>query len=171
MRFCLLDRISVFEPGKRLTSVKCVSLAEEYLADHFPAFPVLPGVFMVECATQSAAWLVRLSEDYAHSLVYLEEARSVKFTDFVTPGRMLAMTVEQTEREGSLIRFKFQGEVDGQVSVSGRLALRCANLADEDPERADLDAQMIELQRSLGAMLARDALRGASAPVLAPSET
>lgn len=163
MRFCLLDRIAAYEPGKRLTSVKSVTLAEEYLADHFPQFPVLPGVFMVECATQSAAWLVRLSEDYAHSQVYLEEARSVKFTDFVTPGRTLHMTVEQIEREAGLIRFKFQGEVDGQVSVSGRLALRCANLADDDPCQADLDARIIEQQRALGDMLSQGAEVGSSA--------
>ena len=46
MRFWLLDRICSFEAGKQLTAVKNVSLAEEYLADHFPEFPVLPGVFM-----------------------------------------------------------------------------------------------------------------------------
>ncbi len=53
MRFWLLDRICSFEPDTELTAVKNVSLAEEYLADHFPDFPVLPGVFMLEAATQA----------------------------------------------------------------------------------------------------------------------
>lgn len=153
MRFCLLDRICSYEPDKELTSVKSVSLAEEYLADHFPEFPVLPGVFMLEAATQSAAWLVRLSENYAHSVIVLEEARSIKFTDFVTPGRMLQMRVEQTDREDSLVRLKFQGEVDGAVCVSGRLSLRVANLADEDKDMAELDARMVHCQRSFGSLL------------------
>src|SRR5918997_4533284 len=108
MRFCLLDRISSLEPDVELTAVKNVSLAEEYLADHFPEFPVLPGVFMLEAATQSAAWLVRISENYAHSMIVLQEAKSVKFTDFVTPGHQLKMMVEQLKREESLASFKFQ---------------------------------------------------------------
>src|SRR5918999_588910 len=134
MRFCLLDRICSLEPEVELTAVKNVSLAEEYLADHFPEFPVLPGVFMLEAATQAAAWLVRLSENYAHSMITLQEARSVKFTDFVPPGRQLQITVEQLSRDGALISFKFQGEVEGRTCVSGRLTLQCSNLADEDSE-------------------------------------
>ena len=47
MRFTLLDRVVAIEPGKSITAIKTVSLAEEYLADHFPRFPVLPGVFML----------------------------------------------------------------------------------------------------------------------------
>ena len=54
MRFTLLDRIVEVEPGKSITAVKAVSLSEEYLADHFPRFPVLPGVFMLEAMTQAS---------------------------------------------------------------------------------------------------------------------
>jgi 3-hydroxyacyl-[acyl-carrier-protein] dehydratase len=155
MRFWLIDRITSVEPDVELTAIKSVSLAEEYLADHFPEFPVLPGVFMLEAATQSAAWLIRISENYAHSIVTLEEARSVKFTDFVTPGRTLRITVEQLKREGALVFFKFQGEVDGRTCVSGRLTLHCANLADDDAEMASLDARMISYQRQVEAVLTR----------------
>ena len=163
MRFWLLDRICSIEPDVELTAVKNVSLAEEYLADHFPEFPVLPGVFMLEAATQAAAWLVRISENYAHSMIVLEEARSVKFTDFVTPGRTLRITVEQLKREGALVFFKFQGDVEDRVCVSGRLTLQCSNLADENPELASLDARMIGYQRSVEALLTRSLnLAGAS---------
>src|SRR5215204_5455135 len=152
MRFCLLDRICSLTPDQELTAVKNVSLAEEYLADHFPEFPVLPGVFMLEAATQAASWLVRLSENYTHSLIVLQEARSVKFTDFVNPGRQLRITVEQLKREDALVSFKFQGEVEGRVCVSGRLTLECSNLADDDPELAGLDARLIGYQRQLQAL-------------------
>jgi 3-hydroxyacyl-[acyl-carrier-protein] dehydratase len=157
MRFCLLDRICSLEPDVELTAVKNVSLAEEYLADHFPEFPVLPGVFMLEAATQAASWLVRLSENYAHSMISLQEARSVKFTDFVSPGQTLRMTVEQLKREDSLVSFKFQGDVEGRVCVSGRLTLECWNLADEDPELAGLDERMISHQRKIQGLLSRAA--------------
>lgn len=155
MRFCLLDQICSYEAGKSITTVKNVSLAEEYLADHFPEFPVLPGVFMLEAATQSGAWLVRLSEDYAHSIVVLHEARAVKYADFVTPGNQLKMTVEQTDEEERYVKMKFQGEVNGRLSVSGRIVLERYNLADEDPNQAGLDSRMIEYQRNQESLLTR----------------
>jgi 3-hydroxyacyl-[acyl-carrier-protein] dehydratase len=164
MRFCLLDRIVSLEPDVEITAVKSVSLAEEYLADHFPEFPVLPGVFMLEAATQAAVWLVRISENYAHSMITLQEARSVKFTDFVTPGNSLRLAVEQIKREDALVHFKFQGEVDGRVCVSGRLSLECYNLADDNPELASLDARMLAHQRTLEPLLTR----GMAAPAATP---
>jgi 3-hydroxyacyl-[acyl-carrier-protein] dehydratase len=155
MRFWLLDRISSFEPGTELTAVKNVSLSEEYLADHFPDFPVLPGVFMLEAATQAGAWLVRLSEDYAHSIVVLSEARAVKYSDFVTPGNSLQVTVKQQKSDDRYVYFRFEGEVEGRISVSGRLVLERYNLADANPEQADLDARMIAHQRSTAELLTR----------------
>jgi 3-hydroxyacyl-[acyl-carrier-protein] dehydratase len=59
MRFILIDKIVEIEKGRRIKAVKSVTLAEEYLADHFPAFPVLPGVFLLEGLIESASWLVR----------------------------------------------------------------------------------------------------------------
>ena len=53
MRYWLLDKIRSFQPDVELAASKNVTLTEEYLADHFPEFPVLPGVFMLEAATQS----------------------------------------------------------------------------------------------------------------------
>ena len=82
MRFLLLDAIQSYEPGVQLTAIKNVAMSEEYLADHFPEFPVLPGVFMLEAATQAAAWLLRLSENFAHSVITLKEARNIKYADF-----------------------------------------------------------------------------------------
>jgi len=155
MRFWLLDRICSVDPGVELTAVKHVTLAEEYLADHFPEFPVLPGVFMLEAATQAASWLIRLSENYAHSMIAMVEARSVKFTDFVTPGNALRITVEQLKREDALVYFKFQGEVESRLCVSGRLTLQCYNLADDNPELASLDARLQEYQRSVESVLTR----------------
>ncbi|MCG8450580.1 MAG: beta-hydroxyacyl-ACP dehydratase [Pirellulales bacterium] len=155
MQFWLLDRICSFEPDKELTAVKNVSLAEEYLADHFPEFPVLPGVFMLEAATQAGAWLVRLSENYAHSIVVLHEARAIKYADFVTPGNALTMRVEQTKSDQRYVNLKFQGEVDGRISVSGRLVLERYNLADNDPNLQGLDSRMIAHQRNTESLLTR----------------
>jgi 3-hydroxyacyl-[acyl-carrier-protein] dehydratase len=155
MRFVLLDRISSLEPHAELTAIKNVSLSEEYLADHFPEFPVLPGVFMLEAATQASAWLIRLSENYAHSMIVLQEARSVKFTDFVSPSHSLVMKVEQLKRDGREASMKFEGQVEGRVCVSGRLTLECYKLAEQDPELVDVDRRVIDFQKTLAAVLTR----------------
>src|SRR5260221_10514665 len=102
MRFTLIDRVTELVPGERITAIKNLSLAEEYLADHFPGFPVMPGVLMLEAMTQTGAWLIRASEDFAHSTVLLKEARNVKYASFVEPSETLIVTasiLEQNERQ------------------------------------------------------------------------
>ena len=69
MRFVLIDRILELTPGESLVGVKNLTLAEEYLADHFPGFPVMPGVLMLEALTQAGAWLIRETEDFANSVI------------------------------------------------------------------------------------------------------
>ena len=106
MRFVLLDRIAgVEQTGRALVAVKNLSLAEEYLADHFPGFPVMPGVLMLEALTQAGAWLVRDMEDFAHSVVVLKQAKTIKYGSFVEPGRQLQLRVElvsHDDRESEL---------------------------------------------------------------------
>lgn len=155
MRFTLIDRIIELQPGQSITAVKTLSLAEEYLADHFPNFPVLPGVLMLEAMTQAAAWLVRASEDFAHSMVVLKEASNVKYGQFVRPGQTLTVTaeiVDQTERE---TRIKAQGRVDGRVTVGARFVLQRYNVADINPDRAFTDAGIIRELRELYQVLLR----------------
>lgn len=160
MRFWLLDRICSFEPNTELTAIKNVSLSEDYLADHFPEFPVLPGVFMLEAATQAGAWLIRLSENYAHSVIELHEAKAVKFADFVTPGRTLQMRVQQKKRDGQFVHLRFEGKVEGRTCVSGRLILACSNLAEggeenDHPELVDVDKRMIKQLRTMEILLTK----------------
>ena len=159
MRFTLVDRIVSLEPGKTITAIKNLSLAEEYLADHFPGFPVLPGVLMLEAMTQAAAWLIRTTEDFQHSMVVLKEARNVKYSKFVEPGQTLTVTAEwldggekrdQGEHE---VRFKASGEVDGEQAVSARLTLATYNLADNDPAQAVTDEVVRLKLRELHALL------------------
>lgn len=139
MQFTLIDRITELQEGERITAVKGLSLAEEYLEDHFPRFPVMPGVLMLEAMYQAAAWLVRKSEDFAHSVVLLKEARNVKFQDFVGPGQVLTVTATIVQQEDQTTTLNARGVVDGRTAVSGRLVLERFNLADRLPGRAATD--------------------------------
>ena len=139
MKFYLVDRILKLEPPKRLIGVKNLSLAEEYLADHFPAYPVLPGVLMLEALVQSAAWLVRASTNFEKTLILLREARNVRYGSFVRPGGQLVMEVEAIEIGPTSSSFKATSQCDGQTAVQAKLTLEHLNVADEDPTCADLD--------------------------------
>lgn len=149
MRYTLIDRIVELEPGSKIVAVKALSLAEEYLADHFPLFPVMPGVLMLEAMTQTAAWLVRASEDFAHSTVILKEARNVKYADFVEPGQMLTVTCEVIDQNDHETRFKASGTVNDKTAVSARLTLERYNQGQREPHRAALDGYTAMKAREL----------------------
>ncbi len=89
MRFHLLDRIVDLKPGRSLSAVKNLTLGEEYLADHFPMFPVMPGVLMLQTLVEAGSWLLRLTEDYRHSIITLRETRNLKYGSFMEPGRQM----------------------------------------------------------------------------------
>ncbi|MCR4411999.1 MAG: beta-hydroxyacyl-ACP dehydratase [Thermoguttaceae bacterium] len=155
MRFSLIDRIDLLEPGKRITAVKNLTMAEEYLADHFPQFPVMPGVLMVEAMAQAGAWLIRASEDFAHSMVVLKEVRGVKYGQFVEPGQTLEVSVEIIRQSDEETEVKARGMVAGRTTVNGRLVLSRYDLADTDPAQAPTDAVVRKEMRSLFALLYR----------------
>src|SRR5229473_2188661 len=122
MRFSLVDQILEVQPGKTIRVAKYLTLGEEYLADHFPTFPVMPGVLMLQTLVEAAAWLLRLTDDYRHSVIVLREARNVKYGNLMEPGRRLVLTVEIAEAcinpEQPLVTFKGKGEQEGVPTVS-----------------------------------------------------
>ena len=163
MRFCLLDRITDLTPGVKITAVKRLRPDEDYLEDHFPNFPVMPGVLMLEAMYQASAWLVRQTEGFAHSVVILKEARNVKYFDFVTPGKELVVTAEIVKQDDSTTTLKTQATLGDNVAVSGRLVLERFNLADRLPARRDTDPYLRhELRQVLSRILPAEV--GATSP-------
>ena len=143
MKFLLIDKIESITPGERIVATKNLTLAEEYLQDHFPSFPVLPGVLMLEAITQAAAWLVRLSEDYAHSLVVLQAARNVKYAYFLRPGATLRCEVDVIKLTDEEAKFKATGTVDGRLAVSARVELARVSLAETKGELGRQTDEMV----------------------------
>jgi 3-hydroxyacyl-[acyl-carrier-protein] dehydratase len=144
MRFILIDKVVSLDSGKEIKTVKSVSLAEEYLADHFPTFPVLPGVLLLEGLIESASWLVREAENFAHSMILLEQARNVKYKSFLAPGAQIEYTVQVKTIEENISSFVGFGVSGNEQIVEAKLGLRHFNLADENPALADIDARVIE---------------------------
>ena len=153
MQFTFVDRVLYLEPGVRITTLKCLSMGEEYLADHFPRFPVMPGVLMLQAMTDAAAMLIGATEDFTYSIITLKEAKNIKFADFVQPGRVLTVTAEIHKFGQRDVEFKAQGSLDDRTAVSGRLVLERYNLADTRPLLADTDEHLRGLQRSRLALL------------------
>lgn len=139
MRFCLIDSITELERGKRISAAKGVSLAEEYLADHFPSFPVLPGVFILQGLIEAATWLAYDALDFAPVVILLRSAKNVTYKSFVKPGNLLRlevacrlMTPERSEYEGTgycaleeMVRARFElrhlwAEQDSRVGQAVR---------------------------------------------------
>ena len=144
MKFILIDRVVSFEAGSMLTAVKSVSLAEEYLADHFPIFPVLPGVLLLEGLVESASWLVRQSQDFANSMVLLSQARNVKYKSFAAPGMQIQYTVTAKDIEENVSSFKGVGICGDKPIVEAKFTLRHFNLAEKDPKMAMVDGEVVE---------------------------
>jgi 3-hydroxyacyl-[acyl-carrier-protein] dehydratase len=144
MRFILIDKVVSLEIGKQIKTVKNVSLAEEYLSDHFPTFPVLPGVLLLEGLIESASWLVRQTENFAHSMILLEQARNVKYKSFLAPGEWIEYTVDVKTIEENISSFTGFGSSQGERIVEAKFGLRHFNLADEISAMAGIDAEIIE---------------------------
>ena len=144
MRFILIDKVISLEHGKQIKTLKNLSLAEEYLSDHFPTFPVLPGVLLLEGLIESASWLVRQKENFAHSMVLLAEAKNVKYKSFLAPGASIEYTVEAKTVEENVSSFSGFGISKDQTIVEARFGLRHFNLADENPAMSAVDAIVIE---------------------------
>ncbi|MEM8873306.1 MAG: 3-hydroxyacyl-ACP dehydratase FabZ family protein [Planctomycetota bacterium] len=154
MKFRLIDSIeSVSDDKSKLVARKNVSLAEEYLGDHFPSFPVLPGVMMLEALTQASAWLVHLRSDFAHSMVVLKRARNVRYGTFVAPGDTLDVTVELKKEADGIATFDAVGTVAGERALAGKLDLSAFNLADKQAAPVEVDSRLVAHHKAAWATL------------------
>ena len=149
MKFCLVDRITELTPGESISTIKNVSMAEEYLQDHFPGFSILPGVFMVEAMVQTCAWLSRVTDDFQHSVIVLKQAKAVKFNSFLKPGQTLNLTATMKKNESDTASFIASGTVDNISAVSARITLLKKNLRDHREDMAGSDERILKSMKTL----------------------
>uniref|UniRef100_A0A7C4LJC0 Beta-hydroxyacyl-ACP dehydratase n=1 Tax=Schlesneria paludicola TaxID=360056 RepID=A0A7C4LJC0_9PLAN len=107
MRWIWIDRFVEFEHGKRAKAIKNVSLAEEHLHDHFPAFPVMPGALILEGMAQTGGILLGQVHAFEH-VVILAKVPRLTFHSWAVPGDTLTYTAELLEarEEGGMVACK-----------------------------------------------------------------
>lgn len=123
MRFNLIDRI-LERTADRVVAVKCVTAAEEYLGDHFPGFPVLPGVMMLEALVQAGRLLVGEAGGAVSGVpLVVTGVRNVRYSSMVRPGESLRVDVRLRGVDGDAWDLEGIGTVDDQTAVQGRFRL------------------------------------------------
>ena len=129
MKFTLVDQMLECGPD-RAVAVKNVTASEEYLADHFPSFPVLPGVFMLEAMVQAARSVL---EQHGCQRMMLGEVGALRYGTFVRPGESLKVEVELVKTTDETFSFKGTGvrlcigaDQEPATAVSGRFTMRAA---------------------------------------------
>lgn len=117
MRWFLLDKVTELVVGERARGVKCVSLTDEVLHDHFPDYPVLPGALILEAGAQLGGYLVEASSLEADRPVrraVLAQVKDARFYEAVGPGDRLELSATLESRLDGAARVRLEGGVEGK---------------------------------------------------------
>lgn len=113
----LVDRIVEFVHGEKAVGLKNVTINEPHFQGHFPSFPVMPGVLIVEAMAQTSATLVvqTLGKDAEGKLVYFMTIEEARFRKPVTPGDSMYIEVVKIHDRRNVWKFKGIARVEGKV--------------------------------------------------------
>ncbi len=119
--FLLVDRIVELEVGKRAVGIKNVTINEPFFQGHFPGYPVMPGVLIVEALAQVGGVAVLGMEENKGKLALFAGIDEFRFKDQVKPGDTLELEVEMTRLRGSVGKGHAVARVAGKVVAEGDL--------------------------------------------------
>lgn len=113
--FLLVDRVLELEEGKRAVAIKNVTANEEFFTGHFPNYPVMPGVLIVEALAQVSAVVMLTKEENKGRIGLLAGIDGCRFKKQVRPGDQLRLEVEITRLKGTIGKGKGRATVDGET--------------------------------------------------------
>ena len=127
--FLFLERLSDIVPGERAIGHKAVSFNEPHFQGHFPGYPVMPGVLIIEALAQTAGALVMhsLGLEQKERLVYFMTIDKARFRKPVRPGDMLRMPVTALQKRGPVWRFKGEAYVGEQLCAEAEYSAMIAS--------------------------------------------
>ena len=125
MRFELIDQV-IEQDESRIVALKNVTSAEEYLGDHFPGFPVLPGVMMLETLVQAGRKLLEFRGEAGEPFV-IGQVRNVRYGNMVRPGESLVVEVTLKGLKDNPWEMTGVGKVNDSVAVQGKFSLVSVN--------------------------------------------
>lgn len=129
--FLLIDKIEELELGKRAVGIKNVTINEPFFQGHFPGYPVMPGVLIVEALAQVGAVAMLSMEEHQGKIGLFAGIDEFRFKDQVKPGDTLVLEVELTRVRGTVGKGHGRALVNGKVVAEGGLmfALTAGNKA------------------------------------------
>jgi len=114
--FLLVDKVLEVEEGKHAIGIKNVTANEEFFNGHFPDYPVMPGVLIVEALAQVGAVAMLKKEENRGRLAFFAGIDNCRFKRQVRPGDQLRLEVEMTRVRGSIGKGKAVATVDGEIA-------------------------------------------------------
>ncbi len=119
--FLLIDKMLEVEEGVRAVAIKNVTINEPFFQGHFPDYPVMPGVLIVEALAQVGAVVMLKKEENRGKIAFFAGIDKVRFRGQVVPGDQLRLEVEITKMKGPIGKGNAKAYVDGKVVVEGEL--------------------------------------------------
>ena len=123
--FLLVDRVLAYEPGKKITAMKNVTINEPFFVGHFDGYPVMPGVLIVEALAQAAGILAVKTHDgdvrQENALYFFVGIDNCRFKRQVIPGDQLTLEVEMLRVARGIGKFRAVAKVDGEIAAEADL--------------------------------------------------